>query len=177
MNIDVKQLEINVNLHSRKPDFLNYELHYVIASDENTFRFVEWNESPNNNERKFYCFRMDKSLSIPTGNISLDENYLLKEDPVYPLLTNYSDFIPIIETLGRSGVAKGIKQFSNEEIDAIKNDLERKYGAIEKHTVTSNEAQHLILVLNNVEISISATMVYFRPKAPFAEEHYSDVKE
>ena len=46
MNIDIRQLEINVNLHSMQPGFLNYELHYIIASNENNFRFVSWNEEP-----------------------------------------------------------------------------------------------------------------------------------
>src|SRR5688572_960033 len=122
--MNIKQLEINVNLHCLKPDFLNYELHYVIASDENHYRFAAWDELPNSDEQKFYCFRMEKTLYIPAGNITLNPSYVLKEKPVYPLLTSFEDFVPVIESLGSSGVAKCIKRFTSESIDAIKNSLE-----------------------------------------------------
>ena len=56
MNIDTKQLEINVNLHSLQPGFLNAELHYIIAASENTFRFANRDEEPKKGEQKFYCF-------------------------------------------------------------------------------------------------------------------------
>jgi len=46
MNIDLKELAINVNIHALQPDFLNLELHYIIAENENTFRFVDWNVLP-----------------------------------------------------------------------------------------------------------------------------------
>jgi hypothetical protein len=177
MNFDLKQLERNVNLHSLQPGFKNYELHYIIASNENTFRFTDWLEMPQSNEQKFYCFLTDQKLFIPAGNITIDKCYVLKEEPVYPLLANYNDFVPIIEKLGNSGVAKCIKHFLNEDIDTIKNELEKNYGSIDIHEVISKEAKHLLLVLNNAEISVSATMVYFRSKAPFSEHHYYDVKQ
>jgi hypothetical protein len=174
MSINLKQLEINVNLYCLRPDFLNYELHYIIASNENEFRFAEWDELPAENEKKFYAFLLEKELFIPAGNITLKESYELTETPMYPVLKDHTDFIPVIEYLGSSGLAKCIKQFHDKDIDVIKNNLENTVGPIEKHLVTSNEAQHLLLVLNNAEISVSATMIYFRPKAPFSESHYND---
>ena len=60
MKIDVKQLEINVNFHALQPDFSNLELHYIIAENENTFRFADWNELPKVNEEKFYSFLKEK---------------------------------------------------------------------------------------------------------------------
>jgi hypothetical protein len=176
MSINLKQLEINVNLHSLQPGFLNYELHYIIASDENTFRFVDWDESPQSNEQKFYCFYTEEKLFIPAGNVTLYKSYVLREEPIYPCVRSLEDFIKIIDGLG-NGSAKCIKCFYNDDIDAIKNQLEKTYGVMEKHIVTSNEAQHLLLVLDNVEISVAATMVYFRPKAPFSEHHYHDAKD
>src|SRR5437763_9773794 len=125
MNIDKKQLEINVNLHSLQPDFLNYELHYVIASNENSFRFVNWDEEPKTGEQKFYCFLAEQELFIPAGNILLKESYVLKEEPLYPLIFNYSDFVSAIDTVQQTSVAKFIRRFSNNEIGIIKNALEK----------------------------------------------------
>jgi|GEM_PF-3583251 len=177
MNIDKKQLEINVNLHSLQPGFLNYELHYVIASNENNFRFVNWNEDPKPGEQKFYCFLVEKEILIPAGNVRLKESYVLKEEPVYHLVSNFNDFIEAIETLPKTGVCKCIRRFFDEDINNIQIGLEERYGMAEKHVVTSPQSQHLILVLDSVEISISATMVYFRYKAPFSESHYHSMEE
>jgi len=177
MNIDIKQLEINVNLHSLQPGFLNYELHYIIASNENNFRFVNWNEEPQAGEQKFYCFLAEKEFLIPTGNIVLKEHYVLKEEPVYPLISNADDFIAVIETLPKTVIYKCIRKFFDDDVHTIYDDLEGKYGKVEKHLVTSSQGQHLILVLDSVEISISATMVYFRHKAPFSESHYHSIQE
>jgi hypothetical protein len=176
MSINLKQLETNVNLHCLRQEFLNYELHYIIASNENEFRFAGWDELPAGNEEKFYAFLLEKELFIPAGNITLKESYELTETPVYPVLKNHIDFIPVLESLGNSGIAKCIKQFPDKDLDIIKNNLEDTVGPIEQHRVTSNEAQHVLLVLNNAEISVSATMVYFRPKAPFSESHYNDAQ-
>jgi hypothetical protein len=177
MNIDLKHLEINVNFHSLQPGFLNSELHYIIASDENAFRFSDWDEEPAVNEQKFYCFLMEKELFIPAGNIILKESYVLKEEPIYPLLSNYEDFISPIETTKQNRIGKYIRSFSDEDIATIKNDLQEKYGEVETHVVASSEAQHQLFVVNDIEMSISDTMVYFRMKAPFSESHYQHAKE
>lgn len=177
MSIDKKQLEINVNLYSLKPEFLNYELHYVIATSENEFRFAMWNEEPKDGEQKFYFFLKEKELYIPAGNITLDESYILKETPIYPCVSTYKNFVSAIEKVRVSGVAKCIKCFSNEDTDVIKKQLEEKFGKIEKHLVKSSQGQHLLLVFEQFEISISATMVYFRWKTPFNATHYENVKE
>jgi hypothetical protein len=177
MHIDLKQLEINVNFHSLQPGFLNSELHYVIASDENTFRFSDWDEVPAANEQKFYCFLMEKELFMPAGNIILKESYVLKEEPIYPLLSNYKDFVSAIETIKQNRIAKYIRKFTGEDIDTIKNNLQEKYGEVETHVITSREARHQLFVVSDIEISISDTMVYFRMKAPFSESHYQHAKE
>ena len=177
MSIDIRQLEINVNLHSLQPGFLNYELHYVIASNENNFRFANWNEAPASGEQKFYCFLIKKELFIPAGNVLLKESYALKEEPVYSLVSNPKDFIEAIETLQENTVCKCIRRFFDDDISIIQTGLEERYGMVEKHLVTSPQGQHLILVLDSVEISISATMVYFRHKAPFSESHYHNIQE
>ena len=177
MSIDIDQLEINVNLHALRPEFLNSELHYVIAQNENSFRFATWHEEPEENEEKFYCFLTEQDFLIPAGNVLLKESYMLREDSVYPPVSNYMDFIESIETLEAGGAAKRIRRFYDEDIDKIREGLEEKYGTVEKHVVKSKQGQHLLFLLNNVEISISATMVYFRYKTPFNESHYKHVKE
>jgi hypothetical protein len=177
MSIDLKQLEINVNFHSLQPGFLNSELHYIIASDENIFRFSDWDEVPQANEQTFYCFLMEKELFIPAGNIILKESYVLKEEPIYPLLSSYEDFISAIEKIKQNKIAKYIRRFSDEDIATIKNNLQEKYGEVETHVVTSREAQHQLFVVNDIEISISGAMIYFRMKAPFSESHYRHAKE
>lgn len=177
MSINIKQLEINVNLHALEPNFLNYELHYIIASNENTFRFATWDEEPEPGEKKYYCFLTEEELLIPAGDIRLEESYVLKDEPIYPVLSNASDFCKILSNLDTSTVAKGIRRFANEDIDVIKRGLEDTCGPVNKHVVTSSQAQHLLLVVGEVEISISATMVYFRHKAPFSDSHYQNVKE
>lgn len=177
MSIDKKQLEINVNLYSLEPNFLNYELHYVIAANENSFRFATWDEKPKAGEQKFYFFLTHRQLHIPAGNITLEESYVLAEEPVYECASSYKDFVSAIEKVQKDGVAKCIRCFSNNDTDTIKDQLEEKYGPIEKHVVTSGQGQHLLLVFDHVEISISATMVYFRHKTPFNESHYQHVKE
>ena len=177
MSINIEQLELNVNLYALQPDFLNSELHYVIAQSENSFRFARWNEEPENNEKKFYCFLTEQELFIPAGNISLKQSYVLKENAVYPIAANYPDFAAMIETLQEKGIAKAIRRFLTEDIEAIKEGLEEKSGAIEKHIVTSRHGQHILLVFDDKEISISDAMVYFRKKSPFNKSHYDHVKE
>jgi hypothetical protein len=177
MSIDKKQLEINVNLYSLNQEFLNYELHYVIAESENSFRFAQWNEEPKAGEQKFYFFLTENPLYIPAGNITVEESYVLKEEPIYPCVSSYKDFIVAIEKVQESGVAKCIKCFSDEQTDVIREQLEEKFGKIEKHLVKSSQGQHLLLVFEQFEISISATMVYFRWKTPFNASHYQNVKE
>lgn len=177
MSIDKKQLEINVNLHSLEPDFLNYELHYVIAKSESSFRFATWDEQPESDEHKFYFFLTENELHIPAGNITLEESYVLKEEPIYPCVSSYKDFKSVIEKVQTEGVAKAIKCFSNEETDTIREQLEGTFGKIDKHLVKSSQGQHLLLVFHEFEISISATMVYFRWKTPFNASHYQHVKE
>src|SRR5437763_307015 len=152
MSIDKKQLEINVNLYTLEPDFLNYELHYVIASSENNFRFATWNEEPQAGEKKFYFFLTDEPLHVPAGNITLEESYVLKEEPVYQCVASYDDFVKSIEKAKKDGVGKSIRCFSNEETDTIRQRLEEKYGPIEKHVVTSSQGQHLLLVFDDIEI-------------------------
>jgi hypothetical protein len=177
MNIDVKQLEINVNFHALQPDFLNLELHYIIAENENEFRFVEWDELPKQNEQKFYCFLKEKEIFIPAGNIGLKESYVLIQEPIYPLISNCKDFISAFETVHKNKIAKGIRQFSNEELEAIKEDLQKEFKTVETHVVASPQLRHHIFVVNDMEVSVAPTMVYFRIKAPFAESHYQHAKE
>jgi len=177
MSINIDQLEINVNLHALQPDFLNSELYYVIAKNENSFRFAEWHEEPSVNEEKFYCFLTEQDLIIPAGNILLRESYVLKETSIYPHASNYIDFIEAIETLEPNNASKRVRQFYDEDVNAIKEGLEEKYDAVEKHVVTSRQGRHLLFLIENVEISVSATMVYFRYKTPFNESHYRHVKE
>ena len=177
MAIDKKQLEINVNLYSLQPNFLNYELHYVVAESENAFRFATWDEQPKAGEQKFYFFLTEEELHIPAGNITLEQSYVLKEEPVYQCVSSYNDFLLAIEKVQKDGVAKGIKCFSDEDTEIIRKQLEEKFGQIEKHLVKSSQGQHLLLVFDHIEISISATMVYFRHKTPFNESHYQHVKE
>ena len=52
------------------------------------------------------------------------------------------------------------------DLTIIKNDLQKEFGAVETHIVASPNLQHNIFVVNDVEISVSLTMVYFRVKAP-----------
>ena len=156
---------------------LNSELLYIIAQNENSFRFATWDEEPDADEEKFYCFLTQQELLIPAGNILLKQSYVLREDAVYPLLTNHNDFINIIATLPKGDAAKGIRRFYNEDINVIREGLEAKYVSVEKHIVTSRQGQHVLFLINNIEISISANMVYLRYKTPFNENHYQHVKE
>lgn len=175
--MDRKQLEMNVNLHSLQPNFLNSELHYIIAKDETTFRFSKWNEKPAAYETKFYCYLTEQPLFIPAGNISLEESYVLNTEPVYPVISDCHDFIDAIEKVKKDGVSKSIRQFSDKDIADFKTDLEKKYGTVEKHLVQSGQGQHLLLIFDSSEVSISQSMVYFRHKAPFSDSHYQHVKE
>lgn len=177
MSIDKKQLEINVNIYSLKPNFLNYELHYVIAKSENNFRFAAWDEEPDAGEQKFYFFLSQQSLHIPAGNITIENSYVLAEEPVYPCITSYNDFKLAIEEVKKEGVGKFVKCFSDEKTETIKKELESQYGLIEKHIITSSQGQHVLLVFDSIELSISATMVYVRHKTPFNQSHYQHVKE
>ncbi|WP_207497126.1 hypothetical protein [Aridibaculum aurantiacum] len=176
MDINQQQLEMNVNLHSLRPEFLNRELHYIIASDENNFRFVSWDQEPSGSEMKFYCFLVEKELHIPAGNVTLKESYILDTKPMYPLISNAEDFIVTIKSMDK-GATKCVRKFADDDIDNIQKELQAAYGNVEQHMVKSPEFQHLLLVLDNVEISISATMVYFKQKVQFTEQHYQHIKE
>ena len=127
MNIDLKKLEINLNLHALQPQFLNLELHYIIAENENNFRFADWNEVPGKREQKFYCFLKEKELLIPAGNIVLKESYVITHQPIYPLIADCKDFLTVMKTVERSKVAKAIKRFSNDDLTSIKIDLQREF--------------------------------------------------
>ncbi len=177
MNLDVQQLETNVNLHAIQPDFRNLELHYIIAENENNFRFAGWQEQPNANEQKFYCFLKEKELFIPAGNIVLKESYSLTTVPIYPVTKDCKDFLQIINTVRTNGVGKAIRQFTMQDLETIKKDLEDEFESVETHVVASPKLQHHIFVVEDVEISVAPTMVYFRKKAPFSEMHYQEATE
>src|SRR5438128_2532062 len=177
MDLDKKQLEINVNLFSLQPNFFNYELHYVVARNENNFRFVAWDEKPKEGEQKFYFFLSQQELFIPAGSITLSQSYVLSEEPLYPCVSTYHDFAQAIERVKNEGVGKFVKCFYDDNTEVIKKQLEDHFGAIEKHLVTSSQGQHLLLIFDNIEISISATMVYFRHKTLINQSHYQHVRE
>ena len=63
-------------------------------------------------------------------------------------------------------MAKGIRRFSEEELETIKGDLQKEFETVETHFVASPELQHHIFIVNDIEISVAPTMVYFRIKAP-----------
>jgi hypothetical protein len=177
MSIDQKQLEINVNLHTLTPNFLNYELHYVIASSDNAFRFAKWNEEPGNGEEKFYFFLTQQPMHIPAGNITVQQSYVLSDKPLYPCGSGFEDFVASIEKVKHDGVAKSIRCFDDDLIEPFREQLSAKYGPIEKHVVTSSQGQHLLFVFDSIEVSISATMVYFRHKTPINAAHYEHVQD
>jgi len=174
MNIEMKQLAINVNLHALQSSFLNLELHYVIAANENRFRFTDWKELPGKGEQKFFCFLQEKELFIPAGNIVLKESYVLSQQPIYPLIIDCKDLVTVMNIAKNQTVAKGIRQFSDEDFTAIQNDLQKEFATVKTHVVTSPNLRHHIFVVNDIEISVAPTMVYFRMKAPFSESHYED---
>ena len=175
--MDIRQLEINVNLHAMQTQFLNRELHYVIASDENTFRFAELDELPKENEQRFYCFLTDNELTVPAGNITIRKSYVLDTKPAYPMITTQTDFYPFIDCIGENCTAKAIRNFSDNNIDNIYAALQQRHGNIERHLIKSPEFQHLLIILPQVEISISATMIYFKQRFPVTNEHYRHLKE
>jgi hypothetical protein len=177
MNIDLSQLERNVNLHALQPGFLNRELHYVIATDENNFRFAAPEDQPKDNELKFYCFLTDKQLSIPAGNITLNESYVLATKPAYTVVSKAADFFPFIDCIGEQCAGKAVRDFTESSIEIIYLDLKQRYGQAEKHVITSPEFQHLLIILPQVEISVSATMVYFKQRHPETHGHYQHLEE
>jgi len=169
MHIDTNQLELNFNIHARQPNFLNSELHYIAAKNENDFKFVDWREEPCADEQKYYCFLVEKELFIPSRNITLKESYVLQNEPIYPIAANAEDFINTIESIPKMGSVKRIRNFTRGEIENIENSLSEKYGKIDTHVVTSDEGQHMLLKVKNIDISISSTMVYFRDARQFEE--------
>lgn len=175
--MDVKQLEINVNLNSLQPGFTNSELYYIIAESENKFRFADWNEEPTKSEEKFYCYLTEQRLFIPTGNIELQESYVLKSKSIYPVVANAADFIQLVNHAAKDNLTKGIRRFFDEEADIIKSALEERFKSVEKHLVKSRQGQHLLLLFDHMEASISATMIYLRHKTPASENHYKHIKE
>jgi hypothetical protein len=177
MAIDKKQLEINVNLYAMQPNFLNYELHYIIAESETTFRFAKWNEKPGDSEEKFYFFLTQEPMHIPAGDTTLNQSYALREEPIYQCVSSFGDFVVAIEKVKRDGVQKSIRCFDDKFVDVLKSELSGQYGTVEKHVVTSSQGRHLLLVFDDIEVSISATMVYFRHKTPVNAQHYGHVQE
>jgi hypothetical protein len=174
MNIDLEQLALNVNLHALQSSFLNLELHYIIARNENKFRFTDWRELPGKGEQKFFCFLQEKELFIPAGNIVLKESYVITQQPIYPLIVDCKDLIAVMNTAKSQTVAKGIRQFSDDDFGVIQNDLQKKFASVKTHMVTSPSLRHHIFVVDEIEISVAPSMVYFRMKAPFSESHYED---
>lgn len=176
MHIDINELQKNVNLFAKQPGFVNLELHYIIAKTNEDFRFATWDEEADDNEIKYYCFLSDHET---TGeNAPFKESYVLSDDPIYPIVSNFHDFKKEIESISiEPGLDKGIRRFHDSQIEGLQNDLWEEFVECEKHVVTSVEAKHLLFVVKDVEVSISKTMVYFRYKAPFAERHYNTIKE
>jgi hypothetical protein len=111
------------------------------------------------------------------GDFVLGQSYVLKEEPVYPLIKTTDDFVEMINELPKQGVAKGIRRFSAEDVDAIRADLCKAFGDCEKHLVKSAENQHMLFAMNNIDISISATMVYFRYRNQFIEPAHTQLPE
>lgn len=174
---DLPQLVINVNLHALQPGFLNSELHYIIASGSNHFRFVPWDEEPAPGEEKFYCFLVEEPLNIPAGNVEVKESYQLVREPFYPIITNGVDVVQMIESMGAKGASKGIRHFHDDVLPDIQHALQEKYGPVHQHVVKSNEWQHYLLVMDHLEISIAATMVYIKQKLKITEDHYAHLQE
>jgi hypothetical protein len=177
MKPDINGLELTVNHYAARPDFLNLELHYVIAESEDIFRFAGWQEIPGKNEQKFYCFLQEKELYLPGEGIVLKESYALTTEPIYPVVKDCKDFLQIIKGVQQKKAGKAIRHFSMEDLETIKKDLEDEFDKVETHVVASPKLQHHIFVVDNVEISVAPTMVYFRIKAPFSEHHYQTAKE
>lgn len=177
MNLDLAQLQRNVNVHATRPEFLNQELHYVIAENADLFRFVGWEAQPHANEQKFFCFLQPTELSIPERGIVLKESYTLSTEPLFPVITDCKGFLQMIQTVQQEKVGKAIRQFSLETLENIKNELLDEFDTVETHVVASPQLKHHIFVVDNVEISVAPTMVYLRIKAPFAEHHYHTATE
>ena len=177
MNIDIQQLTVNVNQYAMQPDFLNLELHYVMAKSADLFRFTDWQDNPGVNEQKFYCFLQDKTLTMPAEGVVLKESYVLTEQPIYPVIKDCKDFLQTIKMVQQNNVGKGIRHFLMKDLETIKKDLEDEFEKVETHVVASPKLQHHIFVVENVEISVAPTMVYFRLKAPFSEHHYHTATE
>jgi hypothetical protein len=177
MAIDLQRLQLNVNLLSLQPGFKNQELQYIIATDDQNFRLADWRDEPGEGETKFYCFLLQKDLFLPQGNIVLKQSYVVSEQPMYPVIQTAEDFITMIRSIEECHACKGIRQFEVNAVDAIVSELRNTFDNVQKHLVQSDEAQHLVLVIRDVETSISANMVYFRQKAPFSEVHYEHVSE
>ena len=73
--------------------------------------------------------------------------------------------------------AKAVRAFSAEQLELMKDDLAKEFTKVETHVVASPNLQHHILVVDNIEISVSPTMVYLRAKAPFSESHYKSAMQ
>jgi hypothetical protein len=109
---------------------------------------------------------------IPAGNVVLKESYIITQEPIYPFVSDWRDFISFFGTVRKNQVTKGIRRFSNKELEIIKADLQKEFDAVEAHVVASRQLQHHIFIVNHIEVSVAPTMVYFRMEGPFARTQY-----
>ncbi len=177
MSINVPQLQINVNLHALQPGFKNSELYYVLATTENNFRFAGLSDAPSPAETRYYCFYTDTPLTIPAGNISLPKSYVLQTESPYTVVNTAEDIYPLIDCIESNDTCKAVRNFPDHEIDGIFNAIKAHYGSAEKHLIQSPEFQHLLILLPGVEISVSATMVYFKKRIALTTNHYQHLKQ
>ncbi|HEX6914427.1 MAG TPA: hypothetical protein VF145_04260 [Chitinophagaceae bacterium] len=177
MDINLRKLEENVNLHTLQPGFLNRELYYVIALDPQHFRFVEPEEEAGEGEMKLFCYLSDREILIPAGNIILKKSYVVTPAPPFEIIRKAEDFYRFIDCIGENCVGKAIRGFSEEALGGIAAALKQRYGNADQHIVTSPEFSHLLFILPEAEISISSTMVYFKQRLPVTTAHYQHLEE
>lgn len=177
MTIQLDQLQTVVNLHALHPDFYNSELHYVLAKSELDFRFAQWNDAPEPNERLFYCCLTNETMLIPAGRITLTQGFRLYTTAPYPTIQNSAELQSIIQQVNSTATTKAIRNFDIEMIAAMAEELKIHFNEVHLHQVASYEGQHTLLLVNDVEISIAKNMIYFINKTPFAEAHYNNIAQ
>ena len=106
----------------------------------------------------------------------MKESYVVSTETIYPVVIDCKTMMSVIKAVKDGRVANAVRQFSDEDFDSMKNDLQKEFASVEKHVVTSPSLQHHIFVVDDIEISVAPTMVYLRMKAPFAESHYKAAK-
>lgn len=158
--MNISKIQNEFNKLSLAPNFNRAELHHIIAYDNGSFIFVDWDYTAKTNEKKFFCLLVDKEFNIPGFNHVWDKSYELREKNIYQPISNSSHLILAINKQGTQKLRKYSREFSIDAVQQIRDELKSKYSDLKSYFSLCMQGQIYVIEVAGIFISITFSMVY-----------------